>query len=1713
MSSLPDLTGEIGDLDFYDAAGALLLPVERMRRFVTPLDINGRGGVGMWTTATGPPSDTGADNYGRVQFFGYNRPAGVAGAINITQSNNYGAIGYGTWNDGTLTPWQAGTTYQPDVTNNPFHGYEFSKLPNLFQVAGAVADGTNPNVPLAGGMPIDQNQNPTYTAYPDAFNTYDNKVNSSRRLSLVNEADEMNLYAPNPLLDSPYGPSDLEWLYRQADVDGVNLTSRLSQLAPVSFTNTIDGQRRRRLYALDSWESNSFVWANDNPGAPGLPNGTGVFAHNSWFTPTQSPTFSVLGANPNLFNNPNVLPTPSLAHRDKKINLNYPLPVSNDCNEPIRQKWISDTYQLLKSVLPPTSVDSPEELAQLSQFVINIIDFRDPDATMTHWQNPDVFITPSTSPVANPTLSRAPIDGSSVLLDQYGMEYNPVAINEVLAYGFQSRRTTDPKSAQYTNRFFIELVNTLTASYNPTFDYTNNIVQTGRTGNQINQNNYYGYGPIPGSATPAAPTGGNIPNPTTPPYQASTLDLGGFSYTSGNPYSGGCWDLVFTADTPQARPDPYRGELVSFTEAPVAIPTTYYSVIPLNRDSVTPTSGGGGANNANAPNGGDVTLIPLSPSATTVPSMTPVNLPNPNPPTNTLTPPPPPITYFYVIGSPTPTSGNEANTITNTSSTPSSPCVTQFLTSTFDPMAPAGPGNTPPGTIWQPGVLPGVTFDEAKGQFIPPSNYAAKLPAYVAPPAGATAPAQYFWVCLRRPANPFAPVSATNPMCVVDAMRFPYIDGTASPGVAWTTTATQGPNAGLLTPPVGGAVSTNPNTIYSAQRLQPYRGGHAVPMPNAGAGALNAQGAMTSNMPPDTRYGFTDQIAPPQNFAYSAPGGTTYQGTCGFANDGAGKGPASTNYIYHSLGFPNDSAENWDYFAFNDRDFSSVAELLLVPGCPPGLFTKQFAEFAPSQMNAANIFSTVSPTITPTSNNLAMKGSSALGAVPNPVFINPVTYFSTATVPFLSVSVATASTALVTPPQQGSTTILPTSVPALPTLSLIQPDGVNPPIPEPVQPHTFPYLVDRFFYTGASTFYYPPTGGQMDPGATSLAVANRVPVVGGPGGDGWFKMFEFFEVPSQMTGAIGPVAQGANFDWARQDSKPGLMNINLIADEEAFFSIFGSQDASQGYNQTLLNSIELPFLSVPNANGQFVLPYAMPLATSNNNAPPIPRGAPPVPLVVSAIQPNGAPNYAYPVTDQTQSIQHGYTAVDPIGLAINAAANGGTPAQPYPVGNRIKAAFAQFLWSRHGGSGYLFGHGSGISGENSAIVTPIVTANTGQIPSERPFHSLSYPDIDYTIMRPAALPPSTVSSPAMANSNAALNAAALYTTQTPSVGGFDFLSSTSFYSPFLGGSAGYTGDPGVRNPFFNQGYATSQPGVTSPYPVYPAGPNTVPEGVPIPANVAFPFPGNTITAKGIAMPPPIPPARLFQIPDAYGAGQMQALLYPGDGTVVPPAVSNATDSGDPWINNTVPNQSGQVVPTSATYTLNNGFNSLMWSGGVYFPNANHTAPLVSATGVLPPTTIQNTLPYGNVTVTPGNLVPFNGYGTVPAPPNPQLNGPYLGANSTTGGSGNTDDRQHPYWRTELLQKAMNLTTVRTHQYAVWVTVGFFQVKRQGNIGMLAQGPPQLAFDVMGPELGAIDATRIRYRGFFLVDRLKLTGFNPGDTGAWHSAVVYRKVIQ
>ena len=1459
-------TGEVNDRDFFDSAGGLMLPVDRMRRFVTPVDIDGTGRIVQYdpsvftgTLTIGSPSVTGisnmtglvagetivgtgipvgttimtvlantitlsanatvngsqtltttltlgpnlgGDQWGRVEFAGYFRPPGAPGFISLDSG--------GGATPGTVVYPSANLTfpsYLPDVTNNPLHGFEAQRFPNLNYPAPSVPPGFNPQ--WVGGVPIDLpvgTPPPPATPYPilpTTLPTYDLGI----RTNGLNEADEMNLYVPNAHLDAPFGYGDLEWLYRQQDVDGGSLVSRLAQLAPVSFTNTIDGQRRRRLFSLDSWELNNFVWTNDNPG--------NVFPNNSNF-PMVNPSPPLIdpstGAPINVTNasfaslsaittnntgTSTIFPTPSLAHRDKKINLNYPLPVSNDPDELIRRKWISDTYQLLKWVLPPRAVDTPEELAQLSQFVINIIDFRDPDCTMTHWINPDVSLAvwdgTGTVPVAPVLIAKgAALPTSTVLsnttgqFDQYGMEYNPVALNEVLAFSYAYQGV-----GSQANRFFVELVNTLTQS---AF-----------------------------AAPPPAGGGTNPPDPSilTDP---SILNLGGFQYAPGDPYSGGCWDLVFTDDTPNSRPDPYRGELVQGGQ--------FYALIPLNKDSFTASPAGATAGTSSNP-GSDVTLVPLGPAGVPLPAASP-----PTPPTN----------FFYAFG----------NSPANPALETWTPSLVQYLSPAADPFN--GPARKIP---WYPGVLPGVVADPGTSTWSAPPNYQSKLPTLPTLIAGSQQTTKYYWVCLRRPANPFAPVSAANPMLVVDAMRFPYIYGTVT--------------------------GSTGNTVYSAQRFQPYRGGHAVPVPVA---AGTPAGVAAPQPPLDTRYGYTEQIVGAHGLTY--PPGT--------------QGVYPT--IYHTLGIDNDQHEPWDYFPFHDRDFTGVAELMLVPGCPPGLFTKQFAEFAPSTSNSGLIFALVQPQSAPP------------GTAPQ--------------------SFATAATAFVT----GET-------------------------PNPVTPHTFPYLVDKFFYSGYGGPVAPATAPPADPGG----------VVGGYGADGWFKMFEFFEVPSQMMGATGPVAQGTNFDWDQQDTKPGLINLNLIIDEEVFFSVFGQQD--QNFNQQLLNFYQLPPLSTPGWTGG-PWPGPLPVLTS------------PVPIVVTATNLAGAPTYAYPMNSV------GVVAADP-SLTVTPPA----PAPPvYTYGNRMKTSFAQFLSLRHGGSGYVFGYGSGYTGQNLSVSLPTPNPNNlapFKIPTDRPFHSLSYPDINYTVMRPAALPPSAFTDPVLQTA-AAKN---------------------------------YTGDPGLKNPFLYVGYQTGQPPVS--------------------------------TATSLVLPPAIPTRRLFQVPDDAAAATASA-------------PSNASEQGDPSINNQAP----LLVKTNPT------------------------------TGALPPFLIPPFLNESGVTVTPNSgVVNLFWPGTNTPTGNPNVTNPYLGTGGSGGGSVNApiDNRQHPYWRSELMQKAMNLTTVRTHQYAVWITVGFFEVKRRGNVGMIASADPRLAFDILGPEIGLNGNKLLRYRGFFLVDRLKLNGFDPTTTGPWHSAVVYRQNLQ
>jgi large repetitive protein len=1797
----PVYGGEVNDFDYYDAAGAMLLPVERMRRWVTPADINGTGSVTTWT-AGGAAPNRGPDAVGRVEFTSYFRPPGAPGVISTNytlippaqpgipravgdglgtvqfpgSSTNYYVDGY---NPAGITVNEGGALYAyvPDMTSNPLHGLEQGRFPNQAYVAGSgltpQRSGGSPagiTYPTPGPLgPGAAYLNVDATDIPQAYPTYDFYINSNFHSDGLNEADEMNMYSPNPLWDSAFGPTDLEWLYRKQDVDGASLTSRLQQLAPVSFTNGLDGARRRRLFALDTFDQNNFSWTTDNP--------NGAFPTNSRFTSTANAGFTTLNvsANMNTLNpepssplNPTLppgylsptplvlTPTPALAHQDNKINLNYPLPVSNDPNEPIRQKWINDAYQLMKSVLPPKAVDTPEELAQLSQYVINIIDFRDTDGTMTHWINPDVVIAyvpitanptaavtlpktaitlafagtnpqpPSSTGGTNPTPA---VSTTTIPLDQWGMEHNPVAINEVLAYSFVNN-PTGAGVATRVNRFFIELVNTNTSPELSTSVFNATAASQ----------------PTPNGAA----TGTGF---------STSLDLGGFVYNTpeaggpGDPYSGGTWDIIFTADDPYSRPDPFRGQLLPFANLYAATPLSQYTfnaptppATPLV-GAATPVS-----NNpvpaGTATDGFDVLLQPLD-AAGSIPPPILANYPLTSLSNTNLNGVSYPLAtnYFYVfgnvapagmeIGSPAPgtnvnpqplQTGQTANLTTYAipSFTPvvptgstlpvttlyGPPSMIQTVKTTMDPTAVVTGAllTTSPIPIYQ-GVLPAVTIPAQTGGTTTtdpnpsittalPGNYVTKIPSMAASPTAGGAypiPGSYYWVCLRRPANLFAPVSISNPMVVVDSARFPYTDGTAPLG----TGAPVPGSTGTATNPV--PQSAGAPAPFSVQRYQPYRGGHAVPVPAPAGSTLSGTAGATT--PVDTRYGYTEQIVVPSidsqtmmntQGIYTTSGGTFY----------------ATQKIYHTLGWANEfeqgsgnsGAEPWDYFPFNDRDFTSVAELLLVPGCSPGLFTKQFVEFPPSFGNVTNIFNAVIPnTIPPTfvSTGTANSGATIQGVYTTTTTGGGTTGGGTAGgggggQPGGGTGTTTATYNFVQPYNTASTPFTYTDASA-----------TSP------QPRSYPYLNDEFFYTAfGASITLDPTGG----------------LVGGYTGDGWFKMLEFFEVPSQAIGAYGPVAQGSNFDWLRADIKPGQLNLNLIMDEEVFFSVAGDQNIAQSngqsmdamgnyqvpsdqFSQQLLNFNQIAGLPALPAYYQLTasgppnyMLVAPAVGSTTPQVPPPTPGYSPVPLFVTSSLFNGTPATAVPISTQGVGTA-GMAALDPVSYSFFTTNSGATPPAYGPsfYGNYLKTAWVQFLNLRHGGSGFVFGFGAGAVGQNSAVMpvtplqsTPIVPVGyaTG-IPADRPFRSLSYPDIDYTIMRPAALPPTIYTNPAPDSSPST------YTYTPATVTAPAIFTATNLYA----------GDPGIRNPTLYLGYPSQN---------YPG---TLPPTTGIPTGLAT-FTTPWLSAAGTAIfyepsyPPAIPVRRLFQVPDAYTGGTVYlSNMGVGAQTTWPPAAtvpptppptaapvsfpqgaSNASSAGDQFMNNTRP----LVPPDPYTVTTNLPFTSPGAVAPVVYPiTPTGVANIMNPSGNNPdlywPGSAAARLHDGVV----GDTATTVSLSSVPGlPSNVNL------------GSANNDQRQHPYWRTEQLQRIMNLTTPRTHQYAVWMTIGFFEVTRQGDLGMFAYNAT-LAFDTLGPEIGAANGKSTRYRGFFLVDRLQLTGFNPSSPTAFRQAVVYRQRIQ
>jgi hypothetical protein len=108
-------------------------------------------------------------------------------------------------------------------------------------------------------------------------------------------------------------------------------------------------------------------------------------------------------------------------------------------------------------------------------------------------------------------------------------------------------------------------------------------------------------------------------------------------------------------------------------------------------------------------------------------------------------------------------------------------------------------------------------------------------------------------------------------------------------------------------------------------------------------------------------------------------------------------------------------------------------------------------------------------------------------------------------------------------------------------------------------------------------------------------------------------------------------------------------------------------------------------------------------------------------------------------------------------------------------------------------------------------------------------------------------------------------------------------------------------------------------------------------------------------------------------------------------------------------------------------------------------------------------------------------------------------------NPIRGHFNNSDN--NPYFRYLLHQKLGNVLTARSNVYAIWITIGFFEVERTD----IDEGNPDGY--ALKEELGTDTGEIKRHRMFMLVDRSIPVAFSRGENYNVHRAVVLNRVIE
>ncbi len=108
----------------------------------------------------------------------------------------------------------------------------------------------------------------------------------------------------------------------------------------------------------------------------------------------------------------------------------------------------------------------------------------------------------------------------------------------------------------------------------------------------------------------------------------------------------------------------------------------------------------------------------------------------------------------------------------------------------------------------------------------------------------------------------------------------------------------------------------------------------------------------------------------------------------------------------------------------------------------------------------------------------------------------------------------------------------------------------------------------------------------------------------------------------------------------------------------------------------------------------------------------------------------------------------------------------------------------------------------------------------------------------------------------------------------------------------------------------------------------------------------------------------------------------------------------------------------------------------------------------------------------------------------------------------TGGGSYNDPSRNPFFYYQAIQRLGNLVTTRSNVYAVWITVGYFEVTPWGAVDTAHPDGYQL-----GQELGSDTGEIERHRAFYIFDRTIPVGFQRGQDMNVEKAILVKRFIE